>query len=288
MTDLALQWMSFRRQGKVADLGANLTGGIGGRRLVDDLVTLGHAERIGIDGWHIAPPALAGLPCAAGAAAVLCGARTPRLLESLDGAAAASGAQMNSVQHTKTPATIILTAPSPDVLAQAAQMAGLPLQADAGLHVLACTPSIREWPRKPFPMVEGRVDFVRRFSRSRLRWVDSTLVEATVSAKGFFRIKRDWDWVSLLKSKPAVASQIDDRAGRMAAAARCRAVSWSREGAVLTLPAQLYPPTLMARGLVLCSGQLPSFNRDTMQISFAGVQPQHLRLILTLTGLRML
>jgi hypothetical protein len=44
----------------------------------------------------------------------------------------------------------------------------------------------------------------------------------------------------------------------------------------------------MSRGLVLCSGHLPSFDRDAMAISFSGVQPEHLRLILALTGLGLL
>lgn len=288
MTNLALQWMSFRRWGKIADLGADLTGGVGGRRLVDDLVTLGHAERTGADSWRIAPPVLAGLPHEAGAAAVLCGARTPALLESLDRASAAAGAQMRSAQQDSVPATITVTAPSPDALAQAAEAAGVRFQAEAGLHMLACTPSIREWPRTPFPMVEGKVDSVHRFSRSRMCWVPSTLAEATAAGKGFFRIKRDWDRVSLLKSGPAAASLIDDRAGRLTAAAKRKAVRWSRESGVLALPVQLYPPTVMARGLVLCSGYLPSFDRDAMQISFTGVQLEHLRLILALTGLRLL
>lgn len=288
MTDLALQWMSFRRSGKIADLEANLTGGVGSRRLIDDLVTLGHAERIRNDGWRVAPPVLAGLPRQEGAAAVLCGARTPALLEHLGRASAAAGVRMKIVKQSNVPDTITVTAPSSDALAQAAAAAGVPFQAEAGLHLLACTPSIREWPRTPFPMVEGKVNSVRRFSRSRMRWVDSTLAEATAAAKGFFRIKRDWDWVSLLKNGPAAASLIDDRAGRLAAAAKCKAVRWSRESSVLTLPVQLYPPSLMARGLVLCSGHLPVFDRDTMQITFAGVRPEHLRLILALTGLRLL
>ena len=288
MTDLVLRWMSFRRSGKIADLGTDLTGGVNGRRLVEDMVTLGHAERTGADGWRIAPPVLAGLPSDLGAAAVLCGARTPKLLESLGRASAEAGTQMNSEPRGTVPAKITVTAPSLDELVQVAEATGVPFQAEAGLHMLACTPSICQWPRTPFPMVEGRVDSVRRFSRSRMLWVTSTLAEATAAAKGFFRIKRDWDWVSLLKSGPTSASVIDDRAGRLAAAAKCKVVRWSRESGVLTLPAQLYPPTLIARGLVLCSGHLPNFDRDARQISFVGVQAEHLKLILALTGLRLL
>jgi hypothetical protein len=120
-----------------------------------------------------------------------------------------------------------------------------------------------------------------------MRWVASTLAQATAATKGFFRIKRDWDWVSLLKTGPAAASLIDDRAGRLAAAAKCKVVRWSRESGVLALPVHLYPPALMARGLVLCSGHLPRFDRDAMQISFCDIQPEHLRLMLALTGLKL-
>jgi hypothetical protein len=260
---------------------------VGSHHLVDDLVTLGHAERTGGDGWRVAPPVLAGLPREVGAAAVLCGARTPALLASLNKASIDADANVSSVPQGRGPATIILTAPSPDALALAAQTAGVPYQQEAGLHMLACTPSIREWPRTPFPMVQGKVESVRRFSSSSLQWVACTLAEAAAATKGFFRIKRDWDWVSLLKSGPALALRIDDRAGRLAAAAKCKAVSWSRESAVLALPAQLYPPTLIARGLVLCSGHLPSFDRASMQNSYTGIQPEHLRLILALSGLRL-
>ncbi|MDX8464920.1 hypothetical protein RFM26_04395 [Mesorhizobium sp. VK23B] len=287
MTDLVLEWMSFRRSGKIADLSAVLAAGAESRRAVDDLVTLGHAERIGSDGWRVAPPVLAGLPSGATASAVLCGARTPSLLQSVDRASAAAGAEIELVRQGAGPSIIAVKASTSDLLAQVADAAGLPFQLEAGIHMLACTPSVSQWPRTPFPMVEGKVDSVRRFSRSRMRWVASTLPEATAAANGFFRIKRDWDWVSLLKNGPAAASLIDDRAGRLASSTKCKAVQWSPGSSVLSLPVQLYPPTVMARGLVLCSGQLPGFDRNTMRISFAGIRPGHLKLFLALTGLRL-
>ena len=287
MTDAALQWMSFRRSGKIVDLSSDLTGSASARRVLGDLVTLGHVEMTGPDGWRVTPPVLAGLPRAAGSSAVLCGARTPGLLQSLSRASDESGGQISIVQHSAGPAVITVTASSRDSLVDLANSAGLAFQAEAGLHLLACTPSIREWPRTPFPMVEGKVESVRRFSKSHMHWVESTLSEATAAAKGFFRIKRDWDWVSLLKSGSDSVALIDDRAGRLASAANCKAVRWSRDGGVLSLPSQLNPPTIMARGLVLCSGYLPNFDRETMQISFAGVQLEHLKLFLALTGLRL-
>jgi hypothetical protein len=233
-------------------------------------------------------PVLAGLPRDGGIAAVLCGARTPKLLDSLAAACSAAGTHLNSERHDGRPATVMIVAASQELLADAAVRAGIPLQCDAALRILACTPSVRLWPRTPCPMVQGRVETVRRFSRSKMHWVSSTLEEAAAASAGFFRIQRDWDWVSLIKSSPQDVALIDDRAGRMSAAAKCKVVRWIPDSGTLSLPAQLYPPGIMARGMALCSGRLPRFDRETRQIAFAGVRPEHLRLFLALTGLRLI
>jgi hypothetical protein len=287
MTDRTLEWMSFRRFGKIGDLASDLIAGASERRFVDDMVTLGHAEWIALSTWRIAPPVLAGLRWDGEFAAVLCGARTPKLLDSLAVACSAAGTRLSAVHHGDRPSTVTVAAASQELLTDAAVRAGISLQGDAALRILACTPSIRQWPRTPCPMVQGRVETVRRFSRSRMHWVASTLAEAASARAGFFRIQRDWDWVSLIKSSAQDAALIDDRVGRVAAAARCKVVRWTRESEVLSLPAQLYPPGIMARGLALCSGELPRFDREIRQIAFAGVRPEHLRLILALTGLRL-
>src|SRR5687767_2985076 len=88
MTDLLLEWMSFRRAGRMSDVPADLAGSGVVRRTVDNFAVLGHLELRNGASWKIAPPALAGLPARAGseAAAVLCGARTPGVLASLTAA----------------------------------------------------------------------------------------------------------------------------------------------------------------------------------------------------------
>ena len=288
MTDRALEWMSYRRSGKLGDLPADLIGAANERRFIDDAVTLGHAEWTAPNAWRIAPPVLAGLRRDGEFAAVLCGARTPKLLDSLAAACSAVGARFSPEHHGDRPATLMVVASSQELLADAATRAGISLQGDSAIQMLACTPSIRQWPRTPSPMVQGRVETVRRFSRSRLNWVGSTLAEAAGASVGFFRIQRDWDWISLIKSSEHDAAVIDDRAGRMAAAAKCKVVQWTPDGGMLSLPAQLYPPGIMARGLALCSGELPRFDREARQIAFAGVRPEHLRLFLALTGLRLI
>ena len=290
MTDRALEWMSYRRSGKLGDLTRDMIGTSNERYFLNDMVTLGHAERTAWNAWRIAPPVLAGLATDGEFSAVLCGARTPKLLKSLEAACDAPGTRLSTGHHGARPATIIVAASSAQLLADAATRARITLQNDAALRILACTPSIRQWPRTPCPMVQGRVDegAVRRFSKSKMRWVPSTLPEAASATKGFFRIKRDWDQVSLIKTSVQEAAQIDDHAGRMAAAARCKAVHWPPDSEMLSLPAQLYPPDIMARGLALCSGELPHFDRETRQIAFAGVSQEHLKLFLALTGLRLI
>ncbi len=288
MTDRALERMSYRRSGKIGDLAGDLIGAASEHRFVDDMVTLGHAEWTASNAWRIAPPVLGGLRRDGEFAAVLCGARTPKLLDSLAAACGAAGTRLSAEHHGDGPAKVMAVASSQELLGDVAIQAGISLQNDAALRILACTPSVRQWPRTRCPMVEGRVETVRRFSRSKMHWVPSTLAEAASASAGFFRIQRDWDWVSLIKSSAQNAALIDDRAGRMAAAAKCKVVRWTLDSGMLSLPAQLYPPGLMARGLALCSGELPRFDRETRQITFAGVGPEHLRLFLALTGLRLI
>jgi hypothetical protein len=166
--------------------------------------------------------------------------------------------------------------------------AGIPLQDDAAFTLLACLPAIAAWPRQQSPMIGGRVRDVKRFSREQLQWVAATLEEATAARSGLFRIQREYDWVSLIKLGADVSATIDDRAGRLIAAAKLRAVVWEQETQALRIPMQLIPPAPIARALALCTGRLPSFDRKTHQLTFGGVNAAMLRLTLAITGLRLI
>ena len=289
MTDLLLKWMSFRGAGRADDVPAELAAGAATRQIVDDFSILGHLESLSGTAWRIAPPTLAGLPGGMdeSTGAILCGARTPGVLAGLSAACHSAGAQMALTPMRGRPAVIRVTAPSSMVLASVADTARLALQHNAAFTLLTCTPAIRDWPRTPCAMVGGRVDKVRRFSRSKLEWIDSTLAEATTAKAGFFRIKRDWDWVSLLKTGVSECAYIDDRAGRLAAASKLRAASWTGESRTLSFPRQLFPPGTIARALTLCTGVLPQYEPASRRISFAGVTLEILRVTLAITGLRL-
>jgi hypothetical protein len=288
MTDLLLEWMSFRGAGRSDDLPAELISDSPARRVMNDFAILGHLELASPTSWRITPPVLAALPVGAqGVSSVLCGARTRGVLNGIAAACAREGAQMVVMAVPDRPSLVNVTAESKTVLASVAEAAGIAFQNDAAFTLLACTPAIRDWPRTPCAMVAGRVDTVRRFSRSKIGWVSSTLAEATAAKAGFFRIRRDWDWVSLLKGSVSECAYIDDRVGRFATATRLRAVSWNGGSRILSLPGQLYPPGTIARALTLCTGALPRFDAASRRISFAGVTPEILRLTLAITGLRL-
>ena len=289
MKDLLLEWMSFRGTGLTSDIPEDLAGGTAARKIVDDFSNLGHLEPVDGTAWRIAPPALAGLPggIERRPGAILCGARTAGVLSSLTAACDKAGAELTFTSMRGGPAVVCVTAPSKMILASAADAAGLALQRNAALTLLACTPAIRDWPRMACAMVGGHVERVRRFSRSNIDWVDSSLTEATAAKAGFFRIKRDWDWVSILKTGVSECAYIDDRAGRLAVASRLRVASWTAESRTLSLPRQLDPPGTIARALTLCTGVLPHIEPASQRISFTGVTQEVLRVTLAITGLRL-
>ena len=287
--DALLEWMSFRGSGGVSDIPPDLVGEGSVRRVVEGLSVLGHVEFVKPNTWQIAPPVLAGLPASGNlqGEAVLCGARTAGVLSRLRVACGHHGAAISLSPVAHGPSVIRVSSSRCCVLNAAANEAGLGFQRDAAFTLLACTPAILEWPRTPCPMVSGRVETVRRFSRSKLEWIGSTLDDARKSQRGFFRIKRDWDWVSIIKMGTEESAYIDDRAGRLLVATKLKAVSWDPEERVLSVPRQLYPPRVIARALAMCAGTPPYFDQTSKQVSFASVPSEIVRLALGITGLRL-
>ena len=288
MKEVLLEWMSFRGTGRVNDLPSNLISGESPRKIVDALAVLGHVEFIDSHVWRIVPPILAGLPENRPMSdAVLCGARTAGLLSRLKTVCDQHGAEMVASPTADGPDLVRVHSPSCSVASEVAVATGLAFQRNSAFTLLACTPAIRKWPRTPCPMVSGRVETVLRFSRSKLRWVNSTLDEARESHGGFFRIERDWDWVSIIKMGSDKSAYIEDRAGRLIVAAKLKAASWDAEQGTFAVPTQLLPPRLIARALAMCTGTPPSYDEVNRRACFSGVPVEVARLALSITGLRM-
>lgn len=289
MGDTLLEWLSYAGQGRIDDLPGDIASA-SRRRLVDSLVMLGHVEMPTSSTWRVAPPCLAELPNGADGrhTAVLCGARTPGVLARLSQACEAGAGMLTVSEADGGPSIVQVESHTRSDLRRIAANAGIPLQDNAAYTLLACLPAIIAWPRQQSPMIGGRVRDVRRFSREQLQWVKATQEEAATARSGFFRIQREYDWVSLIKLGPNESATIDDRAGRLIAAAKLRAVIWHQDTQALQLPIQLIPPAPIARSLALCTGRLPSFDRKTHRLTFGGVNAVMLRLTLHITGLRLI
>ena len=288
LTDSLLEWMSFRGLGRIANLPPDLVGEESGRRIVETMAVLGHVESADRDVWRVAPPVLAGLPANAQSwDAVLCGARTSGLLSRLGAACDRHGVGLRRSRVADAPEVIRISSFSCSALEAAAGEAEVIFQRDSAFTLLACTPSVEEWPRTPCPMVSGRVGTVRRFSRSNIRWVSSSLEEAVESQGGLFRIQRDWDWVSIIKMSADQSAYIDDRAGRLIVARKLKAAAWDAELGTFSVPGQLYPPRIIARALSMCSGTPPYFDKETRRVCFSNIPLGVVRLALEITGLRL-
>jgi hypothetical protein len=288
MNDELLEWISFRQTGRIGDFqvdGHERTRGI----ISSNLSALGHIESLQNSGWRVAPPTLACIPSAVSSAfsGVLCGARTLGLLSKLGNACRHNGATIQVDAQSAGPKRILISALSIDVLADVAAQAGILFQRDAGYTLLACLPSISAWPRQSCKLPGGKVGLVKRFSGREARWLPATLDDAHSSAKGFYRIQRDWDWVNILKLGQSEYASIDERAGRLLTAAKHRHARWTPDDRKFSLPGTLLPPAYIARALVLCSGLLPSFDKTNSRITFSNIGPEMLRLILAITGLKL-
>ncbi|MBR1217497.1 hypothetical protein JQ557_05835 [Bradyrhizobium sp. U87765 SZCCT0131] len=288
MTDRLLEWISYRESGRLNDLPFELVPDRRPYRVMEDLAVLGHIELDG-DRWHVAPPVLAALgeDSENSATAVLCGARTRGLTDRLSKVCAKYGAETHSVAQTERPECTLVTAATSSLLCTIAAEAALNWQRDAAFTLLASLPAIAAWPRKPCEMVAGKVEEVRRFSKSSLRWMDSSLDEARDAVRGLFQIKRDWNSIVLLKDSKDSQSEIDAAAGRLAVVAGARKLHLDLKTRSLRMPAALRPPTLITRSLALCSGMLPEFGRERRELTFRGISHRTAHLATSITGLKL-
>jgi len=288
MSNLLLEWMSFRTEGRKSDIPTALCASQI-EFVLNDLELLGHIERGDEGRWKVAPPVLAGLPHEPGneVRAILCGGRTLHLMTRLASACEQASVVLHEEPSENHPNRILISASSLRHLMELSALCGIPYQDAAGYTLLACLPRLQDWPRQPCPMMRGRVELVRRFSRSQQKWVESSHEEAIAASQGFFRLKGDYRWANIIKSSATESAYIDKKAGRLLMASKLRVVSWNSGTRQLSIPTSLYPPALITRALTLCSGLLPHYDGSKRKLTFERINPEMMRLMLEITGLRL-
>jgi hypothetical protein len=278
-----LLWMSARQSGSAQSFRSQVAalGSVSGRsphRVAEwNLSKLGHAEfgRAAVgEGWRVAPPVLAAGDPSKSGHALLCGARTPVLLDRLRTAA---GPRLLTSTQNGGPDVVALAASSSVILGIIAQEAGIDVQWNAPLAVLACSPKPSANRLDPADISVGGWD-VSRFSKSNLAWVPSTVADARGTRDGFFRFRSDYStkYILIEAGSPFVT---DSAAGKYRLLARRHRrlrrgqspITYTSSAEVIRIRASCRPPALVERALVLCSGSLPRFDNEFL--AYGGVEP---------------
>jgi len=274
MNDLLL-WMSARVEGSAASLRAKAAELIPGRstsvarhRIAEwHLSQLAHAEfgEAAGNGWRISPPVLAAEDPCGSQRAVLCGARTPRLL---DRVLSAAGSMAAIEPQREGPDTVTVAASRPGELAALSRACGIPLQWNAPLAILGAARPPHAIPLEAAPVPVGGWT-VSRFSKTGLAWVPSSVREAQSATAGLFRFRSEQGSASILKERGA-SFTIDPSQGKYRILARRhRPLRYDSVSQELSVAIACRPPALVQRALVVCTGRLPAI-RDG-RIIYGGV-----------------
>lgn len=247
------------------------------QRLRLNFSSLGHAEFFAREceqGWRIAPPTLATHPVPNGFRAVLCGARSPALLDRLLRTGEQLAVEVCSVRGV--PDMVRFTAPEIGSLEALAIQSSIRFQPDAPLAILShlppCDPPPRQHPQSGFP--EGAGWRIREFEPSALKWRASEREQAGLARAGLFEFQLYDQWRYFLrrggrtyKMPRAIAVYVLLRRHRR------RLLRYDSETRTLSLPGACRPPRLLERALVLCSGLPPAFDPATSRLTYADVPP---------------
>lgn len=229
------------------------------------------------DGWRVTPPTFALVQHGHISQAVLCGARSKRLLDQI--ASATNETVFVATALDDAPDRITITADHPDSLRQVANQAGVCLQEDAPttlLAALAPIEDVRRAKKSELPLGPGwQVD---RFSTSERRWTEASTAAALVRT-GLFRFQLGFQRFYYYCSAGA-AHEIPVQVGKYIALRRYRqkVVSYDRAERSLSVPPIFRPPMLIERALILCSGSLPEYNTANGLLTYADVPPLVARL----------
>lgn len=274
-----LLWLSARREGSWQQFRAGVQSldlaGAGGeeedgplplhQRVRLNLERLGHVEfNTEEDRWRAVPPSLALCQHADHVTAVLCGARSPRLLREIE--AAPAGLNFERVQFSDSPDVIRMRAPAAEPLAAFAEREKLLPGLDSPSALLSYIPPIdtfSTWRRDTLPS-GGRDWKVKQFviEKKVLKWRPVSLDEANApGAEGLFCFTL-YQRPTYFLREGRMTVKIPGAVGkyRIVAGLKRRFLKYDRRERLLSVPAILQPPLLTERALILCSGFPPALS----------------------------
>lgn len=236
---------------------------------------LGHAEFFcgGCEeGWRVAPPTLATHSHANGVRAILCGARSTALCETL--IRVAKVLQCETLDCPGAP-DVIRVCGDVDMINAVANQVGVYSQSDAPLAVLSQLP-LCEPPRDGQRTTEFPVGSdwdISAFDSSGLVWRETDRSHAQTVRHGVFRfLLRYRQPLYFLRWKGEIFRMPRGVAVYALLRHHRRSVlSYAASTHSLRLPAICRPPRLLERALVLCSGLPPCFDPASAHLTYSDV-----------------
>ena len=226
--------------------------------------------------WRVVPPVLAVHEEGDQWVGVLCGARFPGLRDRIG-----RGSVKWEYQAVPgMPDRICVVTTEVAEMETASKEAGVRVQLKAPVSLLAAVPPVddsRSRVRARPPEVPGWT--VERFLTSTLRWTtqdrtdgrDLELRDVHRCWTGLFRFRMNYQRFHYLRWQ-GVTYRVPVQVGKYAVLRHRRVrglLQYESLRSVLSVPVGCRPPLLVERGLILCTGLLPSFNRITGRLQYA-------------------
>ena len=219
--------------------------------------------------WRVAPPSLAVHEIGGEWKGVLCGARHPKLMNKLAKIDAFDFHNISSM-----PDKIICIYVDLQSLIQTTTDLGLTIQLDAPASILAAIPPVDD-PRcrKPEKLFEGPGWIIQRFSTSKLAWVGASQEDPIKTDTGLFRYRMKYRQFSFLRWR-GKTFEIDAQAGKFIVLKHRglrKHIVYDSNLRLFAVPASLRPPLLIERALILCTGSLPHYEKNTGRLEYSGI-----------------
>ena len=226
--------------------------------------------------WRVVPPALAVHQEGDQWVGILCGARPPGLRDRIG----RGPVTWESQPAPGMPDRIRLVATELGAMETASKAAGVHIQPEAPVSLLAAIPPVddsRSRVRAKPPAVPGWT--IERFSASTLRWTAQDRAkerglefrDVHGCRTGLFRFRMNYQRFHYLRWR-GESYIVPVQVGKYAVLRHRRMrglLQYDSTRSFLSIPVSCRPPLLVERGLILCTGLLPSLNRTTGRLQYA-------------------
>jgi hypothetical protein len=239
------------------------------QRLRMNFERMAHAEFFtqGRTEWRVVPPTLVQIFSPGKAKAVLCGARTRRLLAAITAAVGSLPLEKSTIEEA--PERIEVSANSRRELQELAARAGVRIEIEASRKLLAALPHVDDREAMhPTELPTGADHTVHRFSCLDLAWTAIEAAAAQASRFGLFRYASFRGPIFYWK-QGSKTFRLPGQVGKFIALKQARQKVFRYDEGSMTalLPVSCRPPMLIERALILSSGRPPEFSGGELRYS---------------------